>query len=556
MYALQKLKKEIASSLGCDENELSKPPEGSGDISSSAAFRIAKEQKKNPKQAADELVSKAKKPAMISNVKSVGPYINFFIDYQSFSQRVLEESTEKNYGSSDAGKNKAITIDYSSPNIAKPFGVGHLRSTVIGQSIYNLNSFIGYNCVGINHLGDWGLQFGKLLYAYKRWGDRKKIEKDPIKELLKLYVRFHKETEKNKDLEGHAIEEFRKLEEKDQENTLLWKWFSDLSLQDFKKVYVRLGVSFDKIEGESHYALSDETKKVVEEAIRKKVAVTEPTGAVIIPLEKYGLANARLLENGRTLYVTRDIAAAEDRHKKYNFSKNIYVVGSEQKMHFQQLFKSLELLGYEWSQDCVHVPFGLISFEGEKMSTREGRVIFLEDVLDKAVAKAEKIINEKNPSIKNKKKAAEIIGIGAVKFADLSQNRVKDIVFDWDKMISFEGDTAPYLQYAYVRCKSILEKAKKCNQFKVPGELEYDEKKVVMRLSEFPDVVMQAATHYEPHVLANYLLALVHEYSSFYEKCKVIGSENEAFRLKIVEATANVLRIGLGLLGIGVIEEM
>ncbi|NYZ79695.1 arginine--tRNA ligase [Candidatus Micrarchaeota archaeon] len=557
MYALQKIRNDVSSSIKCSETELSKPPENNGDISCSAAFRLAKEQKKNPKQIADEL-AKLKKPAMIKDVRSAGPYVNFFIDYEKFAESVLEESLKKDYGSSKYGEKRVITIDYSSPNIAKPFGIGHLRSTVIGQSIYNLNSFVGFKCVGINHLGDWGLQFGKLLVAYKKWGDKKKIEKDPIRELLKIYVRFHEEAKKNPDLEGEALTEFRKLEEKDHENTDLWRWFSKISLRDFNKVYAMLGISFDKIEGEAHYALLDDTKKVVDEAIKKKVAITEEDGAIVIPLEKYNLTNARLFENGRTLYITRDVAAAEDRKKKYKFSKNIYVVGSEQKLHFQQLFKTIELLGYEWSRDCEHVPFGMMSFpEGGKMSTREGKVIFLEDVLDKAVSKAKKIISEKNPSLKNKDKAAGVIGVGAVKFADLSQNRIKDVEFDWDRMISFEGDTAPYLQYAYVRCLSILEKTgKQKKTFGVPSALEEEEKKMIIKLAEFPDVVMQAAVHYEPHVLANYLLSLVHDYSAFYEKCKVIGSSNEAFRLKIVESTANVLKIGLGLLGIGVIDEM
>ncbi len=560
MYSFEELKKEIKHELSklsgkkVEEIHLITPPKQElGDLSSNICFEVAKKQNKNPSKIAEEIASKlaAVNIEGIKEVKAVGAYVNFFIDYSWFSEKVLKEAIKGDYGSSKIGQGKTIFIDYSSVNIAKPMHVGHLRSTIIGNSLYKLLEYTGFNCFGENYLGDWGLQFGKLLYAYKQWGNEEKLKEDPIKHLHELYVKFHEF--ENEELKKKAEEEFSKLEKGDEENKKLWKEFKEASLKKFGKVYERLEVKFDSFDGEAYY--SQFTEKVIKEALEKKVAVEEKPGTIIIPLEKYGLTNARLMDNYRTLYITREIAAAEKRKQEHNFYKALYVVSSAQSLHFQQLKKSLELLGYKWSSDIEHVKFGLFSLPEGKISTRKGRIIYLSDVLDKAVEKALEIINEKNPALENKHEVAEKIGIGAVKFADLSQNRIKDVVFDFDKMVSFEGDTSPYLQYAYVRCNSILEKSKQFDLNKVDFSklIEVEEKKLIKKISEFPSVIEKSAFSYSPHLLAQYLIELTHLFSSFYEKYKI--SENPE-RILMIKSIANILKIGLNLLGIETIEKM
>ncbi len=557
MTALQEIKKNITEEIKkvqeveITEANFTTPPNPElGDLSLNISFQLAKKNKSNPKQEAEKLAEKLKNIQGIEKTRATGPYLNFFLDYSFFSKQVLTQALQKNYGSSKKGQGKTILIDYSSVNIAKPMHVGHLRSTIIGDSLHKLLEYNGFKCHGENYLGDWGLQFGKLLYSYKQWGSEEKLKQDPISHLHELYIKFH-ELE-NEELKAKAEEEFSKLEKGDKENKELWKKFRELSLSKFNEVYKKLGVSFDSFKGESYY--SKFNNEVIKETLEKKVAIQEKPGTIIIPLEKYGLTNARLMENNRTLYITREIAAAEKRKQEHDFYKALYVVSSAQSLHFQQLKKALELLGHEWSKDCEHVKFGLFSLPSGKISTRKGNIIHLNDVLDKAVEKALEIIEEKNPNLENKKEAAEKIGIGAVKFADLSQNRIKDVVFDFDKMISFEGDTSPYLQYAYVRCKSILEKQKgaleKADFSKIT---EKEEKQLIKKLAEFPSIIEKSALQYEPHHLANYLLELAHLYSSFYEKLK-ISESNE--RLLITEAVANVLKTGLSLLGIETIEKM
>ena len=561
MYSFEELKNEIKQQLSklagkeFEDIHLITPPKRElGDLSSNICFEIAKKQNKNPNKIAEEIASKLNKASIkgIKEVKAADAYVNFFINYSWFSEKVLEEAVKEDYGSSKIGQGKTIFIDYSSVNIAKPMHVGHLRSTIIGNSLYKLLEYTGFNCFGENYLGDWGLQFGKLLYAYKQWGSEEELEKNPIQHLHSLYVKFHELEEKDASLKLKAEEEFSKLEKGDKQNKELWKRFKEASLEKFEKVYKRLGIEFDSYNGEAYY--SQFTESIISEALEKKVAVKEKQGTVVIPLEEFGLTNARLMDNNRTLYIAREIAAAEKRKQEHNFYKALYVVSSAQSLHFQQLKKSLELLGYEWNNDIEHVKFGLFSLPEGKLSTRKGRIIYLNDVLDKAVEKALEIINEKNSSLKNKSQVAEVIGVGAVKFGDLSQNKVKDVLFDFDKMVSFEGDTSPYLQYAYVRCNSILRKSNFDEQSVDFSKLiESEEKQLIMKVAEFPVVVERSALKFEPHLLANYLIELAHLFSVFYEKRKVAGN-NE--RLFLVRAVANVLKIGLKLLGIGVIEEM
>ena len=516
---------------------------------------------KNPDKVAKEIVEKVKsllkkkRKTLIGDVRAIGGYVNFYIDFDSFANETVKEilKMKEKYGS-EKKKNKTIVIDYSSPNIAKPMSVGHLRSTIIGQALYNIFSFLGYRCIGDNHLGDVGTQFGKLIVAYKLWGNKKKIEKEPIKELLNLYVRFHEEAEKDKKLEDLAKEWSKKLEEGNKEAVKLWKWFIKLSKKEFDKIYKILGVKFDLQFGESFYLpmLDD----VIKEALRKEVA-TVSESAVIIPLEKYGLPPLVIRRSdGATLYATRDLATIKYRKEKFKFYRCLYVVGSEQKLYFKQLFKSAELLGYIKGGECVHVAFGLVTLPEGKMSTRKGRIVFLEDVINKAVSLAEKIIEEKNPKLKNKKEVAKIVGVGAIIFNDLKQDRIKNVVFDWNKALSFEGDSCPYVQYACVRAKSILKKYGKSVRYtKVDYETE-EEKQLVKKLAEFPTVVKRAAESYKPHLIAQYLIDVATMFNDFYTKHRVIGSVKEKERIILVRMVEIVLRNGLSLLNIKVPEEM
>lgn len=560
MYAHGKFRKEVAAAVEkaggekLDESFFSVPPSPEmGDLSCTVAFKIAKDKKKNPKQVAEEITKKIKPAGLIGEVKAVGPYVNFFVDYNKFVGLVLGEAAGKRYGSSDAGKGKKIVIDYSSVNIAKPMTVGHLRSTIIGQAIKNILDYRGFECFGINYLGDWGLQFGKLLAAYEKWGDGKELKKDPINYLVDLYIRYHKE--ENEQLSENADKWFRALEDGRKEARERWETFRKMSLKKFEEAYSLLGVKFDEFSGEAQYALSGGTMDVVAEALEKGVATKEAECTAVINLEKYGLPNARILEKGRTLYLTREIAAAKDRYKRFKFHKNIYVVASQQNLHFEQFSKILGLLGYPWAKDCIHVNFGFMSLPGgKKMSTRTGDFIELEEVLNKAIEEARKIMEKKNPDLKDKKAAAETVGVGAVVFADLSQNRIKDIEFDWNRFVSFDGDTGPYLQYAHVRCAGIIEKLGKLKKKPDFSLLTAKEETNLIRIiSEFPNTIEQAADKYEPHVIAQYLIRLAHAFSSFYDACPVMaadGEELKASRLELVKATKNTLKLGLNLLGI------
>jgi arginyl-tRNA synthetase len=513
----------------------------------------------NPKDAAETLKKKLKLPKFLSGVQVVGPYLNFYVKSEVIAKEVLTNISKekKNYGKQNIGNKKKIVIDFSAPNIAKPFGIGHLRSTVIGHSLYKVYNTLGYKSIGINHLGDWGTQFGKLIVAYKKWGEEKELKKDPIKYLLKLYVQFHKEAEKDDELDDQAREAFKKLEDGNKEYLQLWEHFRELSLKEFQRIYQILDVKFDSYHGEAFYNnILDKTIKELQQKIKTEMS----EGALIVDLEEFNMSPVMLKKsNGATTYHTRDIAAANYRLKKYNPDQFLYVVGSEQKLHFRQLFKVLELAG-EDKEKFVHADFGLFRFPEGKMSTRKGKVIFLEDVLDKAITLASKIIEAKNPDLKNKKEVAIQVGVGAIIFADLSNDRTRNIDFDWDRMLSFDGETGPYLQYTHARASSILRKA----NIKVSSKINFsllnlDEEKAVIRLLyDFPEKIVKVAETYKPHHIANHLISLAQAFNEFYHKCPVISERDEQMnaRLLLVDSVRQVLENGLRLLGIKAPDEM
>ncbi|MBR9683854.1 arginine--tRNA ligase [Candidatus Woesearchaeota archaeon] len=549
------LAKEVKFSLKDVSSLLAVPPDAKLGDYAFPCFRLGK----NPKEAADKLKKKLKLPKWLSRIEVAGPYLNFFVNPAVLAEETLTEINKEKgkYGSQDKGKGKKIVIDFSSPNIAKPFGIGHLRSTVIGNSLYKIHNFLGYKAVGINHLGDWGTQFGKLIVAYQKWGDVSGLKKDPINYLLKLYVKFHRLAEKDPSLDDEARRWFKKLEDGNKEATSLWKKFRELSLKEFEKVYSLLDVEFDSYRGESFY--NNLLDKTIQDVGRKtKTEMSE--GALIVDLEKYGMPPVLLRKSdGATTYHTRDLAAAFYRLKKYSPEKLIYVVGSPQKLNFDQLFKTLGLCGVD-EKKLVHVSFGLFRFPEGKMSTRKGNVVLLEDVLSKAIGLVEKIIKEKNPKLKNKKEVAKQIGIGAIIFADLSNNRRRDIEFDWDRMLSFDGETGPYLQYTHARACSILRRVKGKVSSKVNFETFNlaEEMKVVKLLGDFPEVLGKVLENYMPHHLANYLISLAQAFNEFYHKCPVISDQKHTMkaRLLLVDSVRQVLENGLGLLGIKAPKEM
>ena len=515
-------------------------------------FKLSKAMRMPPQKIAESLCAGLKANEECKNVfekiENVNGYLNFYIS-NDYLLNNLNGMSAPDYGSSDVGKGKTIVIDYSSPNIAKPFHIGHLRSTVIGQSIKNIHRFCGYECVGVNHLGDWGTQFGKLIVAYKKWGDKETIEQRGIKALTEIYVRFHEEAEKDPSLEDEAREAFSKMEQGDSECIELWKWFVEISIAEFKKVYELIGADFESWNGESFYF--DKTDEVVN-ALKKKNLLKLDNGAYIVSLDEYDMPPCLVLKSdGSTIYATRDIAAAFYRKKTYNFDKCIYVTSAGQSLHFAQFFKVIELMGEEWAKDLVHVPFGTVSIDGAKLATRTGNVILLEDLFREATEKTLEIINEKNPTLENKEEVASAVGVGAVIFHDLSNNRIKDINFIWDEVLNFDGNTGPYVQYTYARCCGILEKAGSYGKDGVithPSEVD-----IIKTLSLFPEKVEQARRDLEPSVISRYLLDVCQEFNRFYHDCPVLRAEDEkvrSTRLAIVEATSVVLSNGLKLIGL------
>lgn len=580
---MELFKKKIAAKLsplldGISEDEvlalLEYPPDNTmGDISL-PCFKLSKRLRKSPAAIADELEAgiseRLEKPGEIVRTSSVSGYLNFYLDPVVTGGQVVGGilSAGDRYGSQNIGQGKTIVIDFSSPNIAKPFHVGHLRSTVIGNALYQIYTFLGYNCIGVNHLGDWGTQFGKLITAYRMWGDPKRLEEGAIDELLSLYVRFHEEADKNPGLDDEARSWFAKIEQGDPEALKIWREFVELSLAEFEKIYNLLGIRFDHITGESFY--NDKLEPVIRE-LRQKGLLEEDGGAWLVRLEDYEMAPALMLkQDGSSLYHTRDVAAALYRKGAYQFHKAVYVTDYSQSLHFRQWFKVVELMGYEWAEDLVHVPFGRVSLEGASLSTRKGNVVKLDDLLHQAVSKIRKIIEQKNPGLKSKEEVARQVGVGAVIFNDLSANRIKDIVFSWEDALSFEGETGPYVQYTYARACSVLRKGIGepdgntasgsirligFDPARITGEAEFA---LVKQLSLFTERVEQAAAKMEPSMVTRYLVDTAQAFNRFYHDCPILVDDSglRTARLALVEGVRITLRNGLQLIGLEAPEEM
>lgn len=525
-------------------------------------FRLAKTLRKAPNMIAADICSKIGESDKFSKIEPVAAYINFFTDKSVYASEVMKAVSQAGdaYGTSADGQGKTIVIDYSSPNIAKPFHVGHLRSTVIGSALYKIFEKMGYKCVGVNHLGDWGTQFGKLIEAYKLWGSKEDVEEKGISELTRIYVKFHEEAEKDPSLDDRARAWFVKMQDGDEEAITLWKWFYDISIKEFERVYEKLGVKFDYYTGESFY--NDKMAAIVEE-LKAKNLLTESNGAMIVDLEDAKMPPCLIIRtDGGTLYATRDITAAIYRKNTYDFDKCIYVTAIDQNLHFAQWFKVIEKMGYDWSKDLVHVPFGLVSLEDGKLSTRKGKVVLMEDLLDEAVKKTMGIINDKNPDLPDKDEVAKEVGIGAVIFDDLYNGRIKDIVFSWDRMLNFDGETGPYVQYTHARACSVLKKA---GYTAVPAdEIDYSvltddaSVDVCKMLAGYSDKIREAASRYEPSVVARYLVDLSQAFNKFYHDNVILADDENVrkARLAVVDAVRLVIRSGLDILGIKAPERM
>ena len=520
-------------------------------------FRFAKVLRKSPVQIADDLAKGISTDDVISEITPVNGYLNFRINKLGLAKETLEKISAEGekYGSSDVGGGRVVCIDYSSVNIAKPFHIGHLSTTVLGSALYKIYNFLGYKAVGINHLGDYGTQFGKLISAYKHWGDKKTVEEGGIHAVNDLYVRFNECADE--EMEREAREYFRLIESGDKEANDLFEWFKSLTLAYVDKIYKRLDVRFDSYAGERFY--TDKMQPVIDE-LNEKGLLKESNGAKIVDLEEFGMPPCLILRSdGASLYATRDIAAAVYRKKTYDFYKCLYVVAYQQNLHFKQFFKVLELMGKDWAKDLVHVAYGMVSLEDGAMSTRKGKVVWLEDVISKCVEKAYAIVCEKNPDLENKEEIAEKVGIGAVIFGALYNNKIKDITFSYDKVLSFEGETSVYVQYTCARANSVLEKAG-AKTFELPEDfvVSDEEFEVVRTLSSFPETVREAAEKYEPCYIARYAVELAQKFNKFYFDCKILTAEGSAkqFRLALTCATLRTLKNALSLLGIGVPEKM
>lgn len=546
---------------GIDKKELCSfieiPPDNSMGDYALPCFKLSKILKSSPMKIASELKEKFVTDDVIIEASAVGGYLNFKVNRKSFAQSTLKEVLTDGalYGSSDIGKGKTICIDYSSINIAKPFHIGHLSTTVIGSALCKIYRFLGYNVVGINHLGDYGTQFGKLIVAYKLWSNAELVKEGRLKELTRLYVKFHEEAKTRPELDDEARRYFKSIEDGDPDSLALFEMFKKITLEEVDKIYKELNVSFDSYAGESFY--NDKMGAVVDE-LKEKNLLTVSDGASIVDLEEYGMPPCLILKSdGSSLYATRDIAAAVYRKNTYDFYKCLYVVAYQQNLHFKQFFKVIELMGKPWAKDLVHVAYGMVSMESGSMSTREGKVVLLEDVIDKTVKKAYKVIEEKNPSLKNKEKTARAVGTGAVIFSALCNNKIKDIVFSYDRVLSFEGETCPYLQYSIARCNSVLNKYGKSDSFGVPDMCE-DEYQVINLLGKFKESVTSASEKYEPSIVTRYALDLASAFNKFYISCKIACDDENlrSFRLAVTEAVKITLTNALTLLGIETVEEM
>lgn len=530
-----------------------------------ACFKLAKEFRKAPQMIAEDLVQRLKDSSydikIFEEFIAVGGYVNVKLQKTAFANVVFDAFKEQKeeYGFKQTGEGKTVIVEFSSTNIAKPFHIGHLRSTVIGNSLNRIYQFRGYHTVSINHLGDYGTQFGKLIVAYELWGDRAQIEADPIKELLKIYVKFHDEAQNNPELEDRARAMFKLLEEGDEKITAMWQWIKDVSLLEFKRVYDILGVDFDSWNGEAFYS---DKMGVVLDILREKHIVEKSDGAEIVNLEPYNMPPALITKkDGSTIYMTRDLAAAIYRKNTYDFYKNIYVVAYQQDLHFKQWFKVLELMGFDWAKDCIHVNFGMISLPDGAVKTRTGNVVFLEDVLNNAVQKVRSVIEEKNPGLENKDEVAKQVGVGAIIFQDLFNLRIKDYIFDWDKALTFEGESGPYVQYTHARACTLIEKSGLIPDFDVDASLLNDEASMdlIKVLMNFESAVDDALAQNEPAKITRYSVALAQAFNKFYQENQINSLEDEALkkaRLALVHASKIVIKKALYLIGIHAPEKM
>ena len=520
-------------------------------------FKLSKIMRRPPVVIAENLASSFTTDEVISACSAVNGYLNFKINRQGFAKSLLEKVLTEGdkFGSASVGEGKTVCIDYSSINIAKPFHIGHLSTTVIGSALCKIFRFLGYKVVGINHLGDYGTQFGKLIVAFKLWSSEEAVKKDRLKELTRIYVKFHDEAKTNPALDDQARRYFKLIEDGDEESNKLFNLFKSITLEEVEKIYKLLNVTFDSYAGESFY--NDKMAPIVDE-LKDKGLIKMSDGASIVDLEEYGMPPCLILKSdGSTLYATRDIAAAVYRKNTYDFYKCLYVVAYQQNLHFKQFFKVLELMGKDWAKDMVHVSYGMVSLESGSMSTRAGNVVLLEDVINKTIEKAYAVIEEKNPTLKDKEKIARAVGTGAVIFGALCNNKIKDIVFSYDRVLSFEGETCPYVQYTVARCNSVLAKCGEPKSYTLP-EMNGDEYEVISILGKFADVVKNAADKYEPSYVTRYALDLATAFNKFYISCKIaVEDENlRAFRLSIAKAVKITLTNALTLLGIETVEEM
>ena len=521
-------------------------------------FRLAKSYHKAPPMIAQDLKESIGDQAFLSEIKVIGGYLNFYVDKAQYAQQIIDKyNNATDYGCSDQGKDKTICIDYSSPNVAKNFHVGHLRTTIIGNSLYKIFSKLGYKVVRINHLGDWGTQFGKLIVAYKKWGSREAVEEKGIEELMDIYVKFHEEAEKDDSLNDEARAWFLKMEQGNEEALEIWQWFRNISLKEFMRVYNILGMEFDSFAGESFYRdkTADVIKRLTDDGLLK-----ESQGAMIVPLDEYDMPPCIVAKkDGSSIYATRDLAAILYRKATYNFDRCLYVTGLEQKLHFAQVFKVIELMGNDYAKNLVHIPYGLVSLKSGKISSRKGNVIFAEDLLRESINKTTSIIEEKNPDIPDKEEVAKQVGIGAIIFNDLYNQRIKDVIFDWNKLLNFDGETGPYVQYTYARASSVLRKIGE-----VPDTIDYtlltDEASIglLKEIERYPQVIKDAAERYEPSVIARYSIDLAHAFNKFYHECQInVEDETTKYtRTNVVKIARYIIKDALSLLGIQCPEQM
>lgn len=535
------------------------PPQNDMGDYSFPCFTLAKTLRKNPAVIASEL-SETLEIEEFEKIQNLNAYLNFYVDRSLYENSVLNEilDNKENFGKSDEGAGQNIVIDFSSVNIAKPFHIGHIRSTVQGDAIRNIHKFLGYNVIATNYLGDYGTQFGTMIAAFKLWGDEEAINADPINELLKLYVRYNTEASENPQMMDDARAEFKNLEDGEAQATKLWQWFKDISLKEFERVYGLLDIDFDDYDGESY---NSQFIPETIELLKEKNLLVESDGAQIVDLSPYDLTPAIILKsNGSSSYITRDIGTAINRKNVYDFKENLYVVATQQNLHYQQLRKILELMGYEWWDDNKHIAFGMVSLKDQTMSTRKGQVVFLEEVLNKAIDKTKSIMKDRGAEIEDIDETAKVVGIGAVKFQELYNNRIKDYVFDWDEVLNFDGETGPYVQYTYARAKSVLRKAG-VEGF-VTGDFKNlttdEEFNLVKALADFPDVIVRARDKYEPSLVTRHITEIAKSFNKFYNSSQIMVEDKELRdeRLALTYASSIVIKIGLNLLGIKTVEKM